>query len=149
MLAAPAALSTADACHARRRLRAFDLRPTRQRVLLSHLMFAGGPRHVTAEMLFEEAQASGEPLVMATVYNTLHQFVEAGMIRTLMGPGGRLWFDTTTADHHHFFVEGENRMIDVPAGAVDLSAIPAPPAGYRVLGVDVVIRLAPAQDSSA
>ena len=126
---------------AQRRLRRFGLRPTRQRVLLAHLMFGAGPRHVAAETLFEEARAAGEMLSLATVYNALHQFAGAGMIRSLPGAGGRAWFDTSTHEHCHYFVEAEGRLFDAPDDLIAAPAAPAAPPGYRVVAVDVVIRL--------
>ena len=123
------------------RLRAAGLRPTRQRVALCNLIFGSGDRHLSAEELYEEAHRAGEPVSLATVYNTLHQFTDAGIVRPLTGEGQRTYFDTNTSDHHHFFVEDENRMIDIPLGAVALDRLPVPPEGMEIVNVDVVVRL--------
>ncbi len=96
------------------RLRGAGLRPTRQRVALGDLLFAKGDRHLTVEELHEEAVAARVPVSLATVYNTLHQFTEAGLIRVLAVESARTYFDTNISDHHHFFVEGQDEVLDIP-----------------------------------
>jgi Fur family iron response transcriptional regulator len=125
------------------RVRAAGLRPTRQRVALAHLLFAKGDRHLSAEELHEEAQAAGVPVSLATIYNALHQFTDAGLLRILAVEGSRTYFDTNTSDHHHFFVEGENRIFDIVSGPVCITSLPDPPEGMEIANVDVVIRLRP------
>jgi Fur family iron response transcriptional regulator len=127
----------------RDKLRAAGLRPTRQRVSLGWLLFAKGDRHISAEMLFEEATRARVPVSLATVYNTLHQFTEAGLLRELMVDGAKTYFDTNPSDHHHFYIEGEERMIDVPSHAIKLASLPELPDGLEVARVEVVVRLRP------
>ncbi len=122
------------------RLRAAGLRPTRQRVELGNLLFARGHRHLTAETLHEEAECANVRVSLATVYNTLHQFTEAGLLREVSVDAARTYFDTNTSDHHHFFVEDENRLIDVK-GDIQVSAIPLPPDGMEVTSVDIVVKV--------
>lgn len=123
-------------------LKAGGLRPTRQRIALAALLFSTGRhRHVTADDLHRDARAGGTALSLATVYNTLNQFADAGLIRKIGMNGERMHFDTDPGDHHHFYVEAEDRVLDVEPGAVCFSALPAAPAGYEIAGVDVVIRL--------
>ena len=122
------------------RLRAAGLRPTRQRIALAKLLFDAGDRHVTAEELHGEAEAGNVAVSLATVYNTLHQFTTAGLLREVVVQPGRSYFDTNTTDHHHFFVEDDNEVFDIPVG-VDVSRIPDPPPGYEISRVDVVVRL--------
>ncbi|MEA3533420.1 iron response transcriptional regulator IrrA [Rhizobium sp. CC-YZS058] len=125
------------------RLRRFGLRPTRQRLALAGLIFAKGDRHLTVEELHEEAVAAGVPVSLATVYNTLHQFTEAGIIRVLSVESARTYFDTNVSDHHHFFVEGENEVLDIPVNNITIGNLPEPPEGLEIAHVDVVIRLRP------
>jgi Fur family iron response transcriptional regulator len=125
----------------RRRLRQAGLRPTRQRVGLGWLLFAKGDRHLTAEMLYEEASKARVPVSLATVYNTLHQFTEAGLLREVAVDGAKTYFDTNTGDHHHFFLEGENALVDIERSQVEVSAVPEAPPGYEVARVDVIVRL--------
>lgn len=122
------------------RLRTAGLRPTRQRVALGRLLFARGHRHISAEALHEEAQTAAVPVSLATIYNTLHQFTEAGLLREIAVDGGRTYFDTNVSDHHHFFVEGENRLIDMD-GSVELESWPEPPEGMEITSVEVVVRV--------
>lgn len=127
----------------RRKLRQVGLRPTRQRVGLGWLLFAKGDRHVTAEVLYEEATKARVPVSLATIYNTLHQFTEAGLLREVAVDGAKTYFDTNTSDHHHFFIEGENVLQDIDGQHVAVSALPEPPEGMEVVRVDVIVRLRP------
>ncbi|MDN5927647.1 MAG: transcriptional repressor [Hyphomicrobiales bacterium] len=126
-----------------RRVRDAGLRPTRQRVALANLLFAQGDRHLSAEELHEEAIAADVPVSLATVYNALHQFTEAGLLRILAVEGAKTYFDTNTSDHHHFFVEDENRLVDIEIekGPVTVINLPAPPEGLEIANVDIVVRL--------
>ena len=95
-------------------LREVGLRPTRQRMALGWILFAKGDRHITAEMLYEEATKAKVPVSLATVYNTLHQFTDVGLLRQVAVDGSKTYFDTNASQHHHFFVEGENALLDIP-----------------------------------
>jgi Fur family iron response transcriptional regulator len=117
------------------------LRPTRQRVGLGWLLFARGDRHVTAEMLYEEANRSRVPVSLATVYNTLHQFKEAGLLREVAVDGSRTYFDTNTGDHHHFYIENENQLRDIDGAHIEVGRLPEIPEGMEVARVDVIVRL--------
>ena len=125
------------------RLRAAGLRPTRQRVALARLLLETGDRHVTAEQLHGEASSAAIRVSLATVYNTLHQFTEAGLLREVVVEPGRSYFDTNTSDHHHFFCEATARLQDIPGEDVKVSRYPLPPAGTRISRVDVIIRVRP------
>src|SRR5690242_10907272 len=122
-------------------LRQVGLRPTRQRMALGWILFGKGDRHITAEMLYEEASRARVPVSLATVYNTLHQFTEVGLLRQVAVDGSKSYFDTNATDHHHFFVEGEHELLDIPRTAVMLDKMPEPPEGYEIARVDVVVRL--------
>src|SRR3974390_2435183 len=95
-------------------LRDVGLRPTRQRMALGWMLFGKGDRHVTAEILYEEALSAKVPVSLATIYNTLHQFTDAGLLRQVAVDGSKTYFDTNVSDHHHFFIEGENDLVDIP-----------------------------------
>src|SRR5215217_5659131 len=122
-------------------LRQVKLRPTRQRMALGWILFSKGDRHVTAEMLYEEATRARVPVSLATVYNTLHQFTDVGLLRQVAVDGSKSYFDTNTTAHHHFFVEGENAVLDIPETDVVVSKMPVAPDGYEIARVDVVVRL--------
>lgn len=122
-------------------LRTAGLRPTRQRVSLAELLYSKGDRHISAEVLHEEAVAADVPVSLATVYNTLHQFTEAGLLREVAIDGNKTYFDTNVSDHHHFFIEGENKVIDIPGEGVGIGAIPDAPDGMEIVRVDVVVRV--------
>jgi Fur family iron response transcriptional regulator len=122
-------------------LRQVGLRPTRQRMALGWILFAKGDRHLTAEMLYEEATKAKVPVSLATVYNTLHQFTEVGLLRQVAVDGSKTYFDTNVSDHHHFFVEGENALVDIPGAEKIVGKTPEAPEGYEIARVDVVVRL--------
>lgn len=125
----------------RQLLASAGLRPTRQRLLLGQLLFGQGDRHVTAETLHGEAVASGEHVSLATVYNALHQFKEAGLLRELAIEGSKAHFDTNTSNHNHFYLEAEGRLMDIASGGVRVDGLPEPPRGMRISHIDVVVRL--------
>ncbi|MGH6855264.1 MAG: iron response transcriptional regulator IrrA [Aestuariivirga sp.] len=122
-------------------LRGAGLRPTRQRVALAHLLFAGGDRHVTAETLHEEALARKVPVSLATVYNTLHQFTEAGLLREVAVEGAKTYFDTNTSNHFHYFLEDKGQLVDIGTEHVEVRGLPAPPEGTEIDRIDVIVRL--------
>lgn len=136
-------MKLADALAIEKRVRDAGLRPTRQRTALAELLFAKGDRHLSAEELHEEALSAGVAVSLATVYNSLHQFTEAGLLRILAVEGARTYFDTNTSDHHHFFVEGENRVVDIEGGPVTVNNLPEPPEGMEIANVDIIVRLRP------
>ncbi|MGD9925230.1 MAG: iron response transcriptional regulator IrrA [Variibacter sp.] len=122
-------------------LRQVGLRPTRQRMALGWILFAKGDRHLTAEALYEEATRAKVPVSLATVYNTLHQFTEVGLLRQVAVDGSKTYFDTNASDHHHFFVENEDALVDIPGAEVVVDRAPTPPDGYEIARIDVVVRL--------
>ena len=122
-------------------LRWAGLRPTQQRQVLGSLLFANGGRHVTAAMLHDEAAAAGVQLSRATVYNTLNQLTDAGLLQQIGVDGSISYFDTNPIRHHHFFVDHENRLLDVPEPGVLIDPLPEPLPGYEIAGVDVVVHL--------
>ncbi len=122
-------------------LRMAGLRPTRQRVALAELLFAGAHRHVSAEQLLAEANGARVNVSLATIYNSLHQFREAGLLREVAVDASRSYFDTDTSDHHHFYLEDEQRVIDIPSSAIVIQNLPPPPKGMAVTHVDVVVRV--------
>ena len=124
-------------------LRRAGLRPTRQRVALATFLFGGGDRHVTAEALHEEAVAAGERVSLATVYNTLHQFKRAGLLREISIGGQRTYFDTNTSNHNHYFIEGDGRLMDIPGDTIRVDGLPEPPENLKISHIDVVVRLTP------
>jgi Fur family iron response transcriptional regulator len=128
------------------RLAAAGLRPTRQRLALTSLVFGQGERHLSAESLHGEAAQAKVPVSLATVYNTLRRFTECGLLREVLAAPGKVYFDTNAADHHHFFFEGTGELEDIPADHVTLSKLPPTPSGSAIARVDVIIRLSAAKN---
>jgi Fur family transcriptional regulator, iron response regulator len=122
------------------RLREAGLRPTRQRLALARLLLEKGDRHVSAEQLHSEALDASIRVSLATVYNTLHQFTDAGLLREVVVEPGRSYFDTNVDDHHHFFFEGSGELQDIPGDRIVVAGLPAPPQG-TIRRVDVIVRV--------
>jgi Fur family iron response transcriptional regulator len=127
------------------RLRRAGLRPTRQRVLLATILFGQGDRHVSAEMLHAEVIAAGEQVSLATVYNSLHQFTAAGLLRELAVDGSKAYFDTNVSNHNHFFIEDRGELIDIDGDSIRVDGLPKPPDGMEISHIDVVVRLRPSR----
>jgi len=132
----------------REKLRAVDLRPTRQRISLASLLFVTGDRHATVEQLFDEAKSLRMPLSRATVYNTLHQFVAAGLVREIALYGSKVWYDTKTGSHCHFYDEDNAKLFDMTEDVAEQLRI-TPPKGKKIVGVDVIVRLADDESGNA
>jgi Fur family iron response transcriptional regulator len=122
-------------------LQAASLRPTRQRIALGWLLFGRGGRHLTAEMLYEEAIGSKMPLSLATVYNTLNQLTDAGLLRQVSIDGTKTCFDTNVSEHQHFYLENSHELVDIPDRSLELSKMPDVPEGYEIARIDMVVRL--------
>jgi Fur family iron response transcriptional regulator len=122
-------------------LKRAGLRPTRQRMSLGALLFGSGDRHLTAEMLHMEAIEHQIPVSLATVYNTLHQFTLAGLLREVAIEGSKTYFDTNTSDHHHFYFERDGVLMDIEGETVSVMSLPEPPEGMEISRVDVLVRL--------
>ncbi|WP_420391459.1 iron response transcriptional regulator IrrA [Acuticoccus sp.] len=134
---------TIAATNIREMLKDAGLRPTRQRMALGGILFARGHRHISAEGLHEEAIVAKVPVSLATVYNTLHQFTEVGLLREIAVDGTKTYFDTNTDDHHHFFDETTGDVTDIPQASLSLSRVPEAPDGMEISRVDVVVRVRP------
>ena len=125
------------------RLRSAGLRVTRPRLALLRLLSDTGHRHITVENLHEEAIAAAIPVSLATVYNILHQFTAAGLLRKVLIAPGRLYFDTNVDEHHHFLCESTGLLQDIPEKEIAVLGIPAPPVGTAISRVEVIVRLRP------
>ena len=123
------------------RLRDAGLRPTRQRIALAELLFGRGDRHVSAELLHDEAAEGGHQISLATIYNTLHQFTRVGLLRELAIDGTKSYFDTNVSNHSHFFLEDSGELVDIPNNSLRVMGLPDPPAGTEIRHIDVVVRV--------
>jgi Fur family transcriptional regulator, iron response regulator len=130
-------------------LRLAGLRPTRQRLALARILFNGMDRHICAETLFDEAVKAKLSVSLATVYNTLKQFRQAGLLREVAIEGDRNYYDTNTSNHFHFFDEEMRELHDLDADQLKLVGLPTPPAGREIDRIDVIVRLKPVSKSSS
>ena len=123
------------------RLKRAQLRPTRQRMALCRILFDGGDRHVTAEQMLAEAHEAGVRVSLATIYNALHQFTQAGLLRQVIVDGAKTYFDTNISGHHHFYNEETGALSDIPGDRVHVSGLPPAPYGAEIESIDVTVRL--------
>lgn len=122
-------------------LQSVGLRPTRQRMALGWLLFGKGERHLTAEMLYEEATAAKVPVSLATVYNTLNQLTDAGLLRQVSVDGSKTYFDTNVSAHQHFYIESTHELVDIADPHLSVANLPQVPDGYEIARIDMVVRL--------
>ena len=122
-------------------LRNAGLRPTRQRLSLAWQLFSGSDRHVTAEQLHSQSLDQGVSVSLATVYNTLHQFTAAGLLRELVVDAGRSYFDTNISAHHHLYFEDSGKLRDVSGDNIAIGELPALPEGAEISRIDIIIRV--------
>ncbi len=123
------------------KLRSAGVRPTKPRMALGGVLFGNGDRHVTAEQLHSESVSEGIRVSLATIYNTLNVFTEAGLLREVAVEGHKSYFDTNTSNHYHYYVEDEGRLMDIENDQITVSGLPSTPAGMKVSRVDIIVRL--------
>ena len=133
--------ATPDEAVLTERLREAGLLPTRQRVAIAALLLDGRHRHVSADSLAREIRQTGAHMAGGTIYNTLNQFTEAGLLRRVTIHNEHSVFDTNTQHHHHFYDAEQDRLIDIPADEVLLASLPGAPEGHDIKAVDVLIHI--------
>ncbi|WP_339634498.1 iron response transcriptional regulator IrrA [uncultured Sneathiella sp.] len=124
-----------------KKLRDAQLRPTKQRLALAQLLYSRGNRHITAERLHSEAMDAGVSISLATIYNNLHQFTSAGLLREVVVDSSRSYFDTNITPHHHFFHEETGTLEDIEKSDLKVDNIPPLPQGMEISSVDVIVRV--------
>ena len=123
-----------------RKLAAAGVRPTRQRLDLARAIFGAGNRHFTAEMIYHETRSIQFAPTLGTIYNTLNEFSRSGLLREIAIYDAKLWYDTKTGPHYHFYREDTEELSDIPEEFLPKFDIPAPD-GMRVAAIDVIVRL--------
>ncbi len=124
-----------------KKLRDAGMRPTRQRLSLGELLFCHGDRHITADQLYVEARRAGLAVSLATIYNTLNQFTEAGLLREVAVEGQKSYFDTNTSNHYHYYLQDEGKLMDIDSKELSVSGLPKPPDGTKIGRIDIIVRL--------
>lgn len=122
-------------------LQSASLRATPKRIAIGGLLFDGVDRHVTADDVAILARKSGVRVSLATVYNTLNQFVSAGLMKRITLDTDRTYFDTNTSDHHHLFFEQNGVLHDIPGDSIRVEGLPPIPSGAKVRSVEVIVRM--------
>ena len=123
------------------RLQSAGLRATPKRIAIGGLLFDGQDRHVTADDVAVLARKSGVRVSLATVYNTLNQFVSAGLMKRITLDTDRTYFDTNVSQHHHLFFEENGVLHDIPGDSIRVEGLPEIPAGAKVRAIEVIVRM--------
>lgn len=114
--------------------------PTAQRIEIAEILLEK-PQHLSAEQIIGRLRGIGSAVSKATVYNTLNLFTERGLVRECVVDPERLFYDSTTEPHHHFYVVDTGELIDIPADSIGFSEFPEFPEGNRLETVEVTIRV--------
>ena len=122
-------------------LQEVGLRLTRQRLALAKLLFDNNDRHITAEVLHQEVSETGAKVSLATIYNTLHQFTEAGLLKEVIVDSSRTYFDTNVSDHHHIYFKDDEKLQDINSDELIIKSLPPVPEGKKISGVSVVVHM--------
>ena len=127
-------------------LKKSNIRPTKQRIILAKLLFEKGRRHVSAEDLYDEVKNDDRRISLATIYNTLKQFSQIGLIREIVVDQNKSLYCTNNESHYHLYIEDEGKIIDIPTKNIDLN-IPSIPACLSLHNVDVIVRIRTLKDT--
>lgn len=128
-------------------LRSHGITPTSQRIEIASVLFERCA-HLAAEDVFNLVNTGSLRVSKATVYNTLGLFAERGLIREVIADPVRIFYDPNTAPHHHLYDASTGMLTDIPAEQVRISGLPSVPEGMRMEGIDVIVRVRPARESS-
>jgi Fur family iron response transcriptional regulator len=121
-------------------LKAHAIQPTQQRVEIAQILFAR-PQHMAADQVLAAVNADGSLVSKATVYNTLGLFADKGLVREVIVDPNRVFYDSNTSTHHHFYNVDTGALTDIDADEVAISGLPSLPAGTLAEGVEVIIRV--------
>ena len=121
------------------------IRPTKQRMILAKLLFEKGDRHISAEELHEEVRKEDRKISLATIYNTLKQFKNLGLLKELVVDKNKSIYCTNHDSHYHLYIEDENKIIDIPQKNIDLN-IPEIPACLSFHNIDIIVRVRTLKD---
>ena len=121
-------------------LRERGITPTAQRIEIAAVLLVR-PQHLCADDVQRVLLRRGTPVSKATVYNTLGLFARKGLVRELHVGCGKVVYDSNSACHDHIYNVDTGALTDIEPGTIAVDTLPAPPAGTRVEGVDVVIRV--------
>ena len=122
-----------------------NIRPTKQRIILAKLLFEKGRRHISAEDLYDEVRQDDRKISLATIYNTLKQFSNIGLIREIVVDQNKSLYCTNNESHYHLYIEDEGKIVDIPTKNIDLN-IPSMPACLKLHNIDVIVRVRTLKD---
>lgn len=124
----------------KQRLEGSGIAATPQRLAVADALL-GRPQHLTAEQVHTTVNRAGRKVSVATVYNTLKLFCARGLAREVVVEPSRVFFDSTTEPHHHFFNPETGELADIPPEQIAFTRLPQAPAGTEAEDVQVIVRL--------
>ena len=126
------------------KLRSSGLRPTKQRLKICEVLFDRDHTfHFTINDLAKEiSELLNEKISLATVYNTVHAFKYKGYLKEISINSDKSYFDTNTTNHHHFFDEDTNELIDCDEKIIETPKIKRNISGKKINSVEVLVKVA-------
>ena len=126
------------------KLRSSGLRPTKQRIQIAEFLFEREKTfHFTVEDLDRliNSKINKDKISLATVYNTVHAFKKAGHLKEILTNNNKIYFDTHTGPHHHFYDSEKNELTDIESKEIKIKSIPRAPKGKKIKDVNVIINI--------
>ena len=114
--------------------------PTPQRVEVAQILLRK-PQHLSAEQIIERLGATGSTVSKATVYNSLKLFTECGLVKECVVDPERVFYDSSTQAHHHFYNADNGELTDISSASVEISGLPELPAGTQLEGAELIVRI--------
>lgn len=118
----------------------YDISPTQQRIRIAQVLCSEA-RHLSAEQILEEVNQEKTQVSKATIYNTLNLFVDKGLVKEVIVDPSKIFYDSTTHPHFHFYNENSGELVDIESGSISLEALPEVPEGTELAGIDIVVRV--------
>ena len=123
------------------KLKKFGIKITKQRMEIASILFDGEFKHFSADDLYNLTEKKNLQISLATIYNTLKEFSNLGLIKEIIIDPNRIWYDTCVKNHYHFYNSATNKLIDIPEAQIKVSKLPSIPKGHKIEQMNVVIHL--------
>lgn len=133
-------LQTSSKTHVIERLKKAGVTPTQQRIEIAQILFAK-PQHLSADQVLNIVNQAGPLVSKATIYNTLGLFARKGLVKEVIVDPSKVFYDSNTSEHHHFFAVDSGELMDIEGSNLCLENMPALPEGTEAEGIDIVIRV--------